>query len=116
MPGERPALLLGGLAGELADVAQIAEVLRAGAGDLLDALLALPVDLDHDEAERREEEHAGRDVLTATGAGAAHRRDEHDRAERAEHRDRVHQHAAGTLGLLDLRRWLQLELAVGELR
>ena len=115
VPGERPALLVGGLAGELADVAEVAEVLGAGAGDLLDPLLALPVDLDHDEAERGEEEHAGRDVLAAAGAGAAHRRDEHDRAERAEHRDRVHQHAAGALGLLDLRRWLQLELAVGEL-
>ena len=115
VPGERPALLVGGLAGELADVAEVAEVLGAGAGDLLDPLLALPVDLDDDEAERGEEEHAGRDVLLAAGAGAAHRRDEHDRAERAEHRDRVHQHAAGALGLLDLRRWLQLELAVGEL-
>ena len=115
VPGERPALLVGGLAGELADVAEVAEVLGAGAGDLLDPLLALPVDLDHDEAERGEQEHAGRDVLAAAGVGAAHRRDEHDRAERAEHRDRVHQHAAGALGLLDLGRWLQLELAVGEL-
>ena len=116
VPGERPALLVGGLAGELADVAEVAEVLGAGAGDLLDPLLALPVDLDDDEAERGEQEHARRDVLAAAGAGAAHRRDEHDRAERAEHRDRVHQHAAGALGLLDLRRWLQLELAVGQLR
>ena len=81
VPGERPALLVGGLAGELADVAEVAEVLGAGAGDLLDPLLALPVDLDHDEAERGEQEHAGRDVLAAAGAGAAHRRDQHDRAE-----------------------------------
>ena len=116
VPGERPALLVGGLAGELADVAEVAEVLGAGAGDLLDALLALPVDLDDDEAERGEEEHARRDVLAAAGAGAAHRRDQHDRAERAEHRDRVHQHAAGALGLLDLRRRLQLELAAGAAR
>ena len=116
VPGERPALLVGGLAGELADAAEVAEVLGAGAGDLLDPLLALPVDLDHDEAEGGEQEHARRDVLAAAGVGAAHRRNEHDRAERAEHRDRVHQHAAGALGLLDLRRWLQLELAVGQLR
>ena len=81
VPGERPALLVGGLAGDLADVAEVAEVLGAGAGDLLDALLALPVDLDDDEAERGEEEHAGRDVLAPAGAGAAHGRDQHDRAE-----------------------------------
>ena len=115
VPGERPALLVGGLAGDLADVAEVAEVLGAGAGHLLDPLLALPVDLDDDEAERGEQEHAGRDVLAPAGAGAAHRRDQDDRAEAAEHRDRVHQHAAGALGLLDLRRRLQLQLAGGQL-
>ena len=59
VPVERPALLVGGVAGHLADVAEVAEVLGARAGDLLGALLPLPVDLHDDEAERGEEEHAG---------------------------------------------------------
>ena len=65
VPAQRPALLVGGLAGDLADPGEVAEVLRPGAGDLLGALLPLPVELDDDEAERREQEHAGGDVAAA---------------------------------------------------
>ena len=67
VPVERPALLVGGLARHLADVAEVAEVLRARARDLLRALLTLPVDLDDDEAERGEEEHAGGEEAAAAG-------------------------------------------------
>ena len=116
VPVERAALLVGGLARHLADVAEVAQVLRARARDLLRALLPLPVDLDDDEAERGEEEHAGREEAAAAVGPAAHRRDEHDRAEAAEHRDGVHQHAAGALALLQLRRRLQDDLAARHLR
>ncbi len=118
VPGEGPALLVGRLARHLADVAEVAEVLGAGAGDLLGPLLPLPVDLHHDEAERGEEEHAGGDVAAA-GVGArlaGHRRDQHDGAEAAEHRDGVHHDAAGALVLLDLGRRLQHDLAGRHLR
>ena len=97
-------------------LAEVAEVLGARAGDLLRTLLTLPVDLDDDEAERGEEEHAGREEAAALVGAAAHRRDEHDRAEAAEHRDGVHQHAAGALALLELRRRLQHDLATRHLR
>ena len=110
VPGQGPALLVGGLAGDLADPGQVAEVLRAGAGHLLGALLPLPVELDDDEAEGGEQEHPGGDVAAAA-AGPAHGGHEHDRPEAAEHRDGVHQHAAGALGLLDLRRRLELDAA-----
>ena len=118
VPGERATLLLGGVAGDRADVGEVAQVLRARSGDLLGALLPLPVELHDDEAERGEEEHARRDVAAA-GVGAllaGHRGDEHDRAEAAEHRDGVHQDAAGALVLLDLRRWLEHDLAGRQLR
>ena len=115
VPVEGPALLVGGVARDLADVAEVAEVLGARAGDLLGPLLTLPVDLHDDEAEGGEEEHAGREEAAAA-VGAAHRRDEHDRAEAAEHRDGVHQHAAGALALLELGRRLQDDLTTGHLR
>ena len=67
VPGQRPALLVGGVAGDLADVGEVAEVLGARAGDLLRALLPLPVDLHDDEAERGEEEHAGGDEAAGRG-------------------------------------------------
>ena len=115
VPVERAALLVGGLAGDLADVAEVAEVLSARAGDLLRALLPLPVDLHDDEAERGEEEHAGREEAAGAVAAAAHRGDEHDRAEAAEHRDGVHQDAAGALAVLQLRRGLEHDLAARHL-
>ena len=115
VPVERPPLLVGGVARDLADVAEVAQVLGARAGDLLRTLLTLPVDLDDDEAERGEQEHAGREEAAAL-VGAAHRRDEHDGAEAAEHRDGVHQHAAGALALLQLGRRLQHDLATRHLR
>ena len=65
VPGEGATLLVGGVAGDLADVGEVAEVLRARPGHLLLALLTLPVDLHEDEAERGEEEHAGRDEAGA---------------------------------------------------
>ena len=68
VPGQGPALLVGGLAGHLAHVAEVAQVLGARARDLLGALLPLPVDLHDDEAEGGEEEHAGGDVLPAAAA------------------------------------------------
>ena len=116
VPDQRPALLVGGVARDLADVGEVAEVLGAGAGDLLRALLTLPVDLHDDEAERGEEEHAGREEAAGAVAASAHRRDQHDRAEAAEHRDRVHQDAAGALVLLQLRRRLQHDLTARHLR
>ncbi len=116
VPVEGPALLLGGVARHLADVGEVAEVLRARAGHLLRPLLTLPVDLHDDEAERGEEEHAGREEAAGLVGAAAHGRHEHDRAEAAEHRDRVHQDAAGALALLDLRRRLEDDLAPGHLR
>ena len=115
VPGERPALLVGGLAGDLADVGEVAQVLRARAGHLLRALLTLPVQLDDDEADGGEEEHAGGDQAAAA-VGLAHRRDQHDRPEAAEHRDGVHEHAAGALVGLDLRRRLEHELPGRHLR
>ena len=68
VPGQGPPLLVGGLARHLAHVGEVAQVLRARAGDLLRPLLPLPVQLDDDEAEGREEEHAGRDVAATAGA------------------------------------------------
>ena len=118
VPGQRPPLLVGGLARDLSDVAEVAEVLGPGAGDLLRALLTLPVDLDHDEAQGGEEEHAGGDVAAA-GVGLplpGHRGHQHDRPEAAEHGDGVHDDAAGALALLDLGRWLQHDLAGRHLR
>ena len=114
VPGQRAALLVGGLAGDLADVGEVAQVLRARAGHLLGALLPLPVELHDDEAERREEEHARGEV--AAPAGRAHRRHQHDRAEAAQHRDRVHEHAAGALVGLDLGRRLEHDLTGRQLR
>ena len=60
-----------------------------GAGDRLRALLPLPVELDDDEAEGREQEHPGREEAAALAAWgrAAHGRDQDDRAEAAQHRD-----------------------------
>ena len=73
VPGQRPPLLGGGLAGDLADAGEVAEVLGARAGDLLGALLTLPVDLDDDEADRGEQEHAGREEAAAAAAAGARR-------------------------------------------
>ena len=116
VPLQGPALLVGCVARDLADVGEVAEVLGARAGDLLGPLLTLPVDLHDDEAERGEEEHAGGEEAAGAVGAAAHRRDEHDRAEAAEHRDGVHQDAAGALALLELRRRLQDDLTAGHLR
>ncbi len=116
VPGERAALLARGLAGHGADVGEVAEVLGAGAGDLLVALLPLPVDLDDDEAERGEEEHARGDEAAAAATGAAHGGDQHDRAEAAEHRDGVHHHAGGALVGLDGGRRLEDQLPARHLR
>ena len=50
LPGQRAALLVGGFAGDLADVGEVAQVLGARPRHLLGALLPLPVDLHDDEA------------------------------------------------------------------
>ncbi|MDQ1105839.1 hypothetical protein [Nocardioides zeae] len=112
VPGERLALPVGRVAGRLADAGQVAQVLRARPRHLLVPLLALAVDLHRHEAERREEEHARREHRAAAGraALAGERRDDDDRADAAQHRDGVHEHAAGTLVLLDLGRRLQHDL------
>ena len=115
VPVQRAALLVGRLTRHLADVREVAEVLRARPGDLLGALLSLTVDLDHDEAQGGEQEHAGRQEAAAA-VGPAHGRDQHDRAQAAQHRDGVHQHAAGALALLELRWRLQHDLTARHLR
>jgi hypothetical protein len=117
-PGQGAALLVGGLAGHAAYVAEVAEVLGARPRHLLRALFPLPVDLHDDEAERGEEEHAGGDeaAAAATPARTRHRRHQHDRAQAAEHRDGVHHHARRALVGLDLRRRLEHQLSAGHLR
>ena len=119
VPGQRRALLVGGVAGHLADVREVLEVLRAGAGQLLGALLPGPVDLHHDEADRGEQEHARGDHharVAAAAGGLAHARDQHDGADAAEHRDGGHQRVAGTFVRLQLGRCLELDLPAGHLR
>ena len=115
LPEHGNTLLGGRVAGDPPDRAEVAEVLGAGAGDGPGALLPLPVELDDDEAERGEQEHArGHEAASLpAGRGAAHRRDEHDRAEAAEHRDRVHQHAAGVLRGWEEGRRTECDLPVG---
>ena len=115
LPGQRAALLVGGLAGHLAHVGEVAQVLGPRTRQLLGALLALPVDLHDDEADGGEQEHARGEVAAATARRAADAGHEHDGAEAAEHRDGVHHDAAGTFVLLELRRRLEHDLARGHL-
>ncbi len=68
VPAQGAPLLVGRLPGHLAHVGEVAQVLRARARHLLRPLFPLPVQLDDDEAEGGEEEHARGDVAATTGA------------------------------------------------
>jgi len=112
VPGERAALPVGGVAGHGAHRGEVAQVLGARAGHLLGPLLLLPIDLDEDEAEGREEEHAGGEESPhrVVSPAAAEGGDQDDRAETAQHRDGVHRDPGGALVGLELRWGLQLDL------
>ena len=112
-PAERAALPAGRLADQRAHVREVVEVRRPRPVLLLGALPALPVQLRHEEPEAGDEEQARREVAAAALL-PARAGDQHDRAEAAEHRDRVHQEAAGRVVRLDPGWRLEHELPRGE--